>query len=101
MQMSFCFNSSAYIRLFIKILITTNVNISNGLTFSDVYLSVNYTQVESKVYMNPGCRNSLLALLATQCSLQFHKHKKNRGSCKFCSRPCVDGTSINIKKMKV
>ena len=38
--MSYCFNFSAYKRFFVKILIETNVNISNELNFSDVYLCI-------------------------------------------------------------
>ena len=40
--MFYCFNYSAYIIVFVRILIETNVNISNKLHFSDVYQSVNY-----------------------------------------------------------
>ena len=37
-----CFDFSALIRFFAKVLIVTDVNISNELNFSDVYRSVNY-----------------------------------------------------------
>ena len=33
----YCFNFSAYIRYFVKDLIETNVNISNEMSFSDIY----------------------------------------------------------------
>ena len=42
MFMFYCFNFSAYIRLFIKVLTKTNVNISDEINFSDVYRRVNY-----------------------------------------------------------
>ena len=42
MLMFYCFHFSAYIRSFVKVLIETNVNISNELIFSDVYRRVNY-----------------------------------------------------------
>ena len=45
MYMLYSFNFSAYIRFFVKILIETNINISNELIFSDVYRSVNYTEL--------------------------------------------------------
>ena len=32
-----------HIRFFIKVLIETNINLSNGLNFSVVYRSINYT----------------------------------------------------------
>ena len=40
--MFYFFKFSAFIRFFDKILIETNVNISDELNFSDVYQSVNY-----------------------------------------------------------
>ena len=43
-----CFNFSAYIRLFVNVLIEMNVNISNELNFSDVYRSVNYIGSRAK-----------------------------------------------------
>ena len=48
MEMFNCFNFSAYLRFFVKVLIETNVNISNELNISDVYLSVNYIVLQAK-----------------------------------------------------
>ena len=48
MSVFYCFNFSAYITFFIKVLIETNVNISNELHFSDVYQSVNYIRLLEK-----------------------------------------------------
>ena len=53
-----CFTASILalkLRLFFRVLIEMNVNtcINNELNFSDVYRSVNYIWVTSKVYMNP------------------------------------------------
>ena len=42
MYMFNCVNFSAYIRIFDRVLVETNVNISNELNFSDVYLTVKY-----------------------------------------------------------
>ena len=36
-----CFNFSAYVRFFVKVLNEMNVNVSNEVNFSDVYRSVN------------------------------------------------------------
>ena len=41
MLVFYCFNFSAY-SFFVKVLVESNVNISNELNFSDVYRSVNY-----------------------------------------------------------
>ena len=41
--------STYYIRFFVKILIETNVNISNELILSDGYRSVNYTALLAKL----------------------------------------------------
>ena len=46
--MFYCFNFSTYIKFSIKVLIETNVNISNELNFSDVYQSVNYNGLLAK-----------------------------------------------------
>ena len=40
--MFYSFNLNAYIGLFVKVLIKTNVNISNELNFPDVHRRVNY-----------------------------------------------------------
>ena len=37
LNVHYFFNFSAYIRFFVKVLIETNVNISNEINFSDVY----------------------------------------------------------------
>ena len=42
MYLFYCFNFSTYIRFFVKVLLGTNVNISNELNFSDVNRIVNY-----------------------------------------------------------
>ena len=41
-RMFYCFNFIDYITFLVKVLIETNLNISNKLNFSDVYRSVNY-----------------------------------------------------------
>ena len=66
MRMSYYFNVSDYIRFFVKVLITTNVNVSSELHFSNVYQSVNYTANQCS-----------LTLHATRCSLQLDKAQKN------------------------
>ena len=43
MKIFYCLNFSAKIRFFVKVLIERNVDMSNGLNFSDVYRGVNYT----------------------------------------------------------
>ena len=49
MEMLYCFNFSAYLRFFVKVLIEMNVNISNELNIiSDVYRSVNYIVLQAK-----------------------------------------------------
>ena len=53
MLMFHCFYFSAYIRVLVKLLIETNVIISNALNFSDVLLKCKLHWVHSKVYMNP------------------------------------------------
>ena len=40
--MFYCFNFSAYIRFFVKVLIEMNANTSSELNFSGVYRIVNY-----------------------------------------------------------
>ena len=47
--MFYCFKFSAYIRFFVKGLIETTVNISNGFNFSDVYRIVNYIRMLAKL----------------------------------------------------
>ena len=42
MNLFYCFNFSAYIRFFVKVLIEMNIDSSNEINFSDVYRSVNY-----------------------------------------------------------
>ena len=44
----YCFNLSAYIRFFAKVLIETNVNISKELIFSSLFQSVNYIESLAK-----------------------------------------------------
>ena len=39
----FCFCFFAYVNCFVKVLVETNLNISNEFKFSDVYRSVKYT----------------------------------------------------------
>ena len=48
MRMFYCLDFSVLIRIFVKVLIETSVNISNELNFFDVYRSVNYTQPQAK-----------------------------------------------------
>ena len=66
--MFYCFNLSAYIRVFIKDLMETNVNISNEHSFSDVYRSVNCTETPAKF---------TFTLQVTKSSLHFDKSQKN------------------------
>ena len=74
-----CFTASVlapYVR-FAKVLIEANVNMSNELIFSEVYLSVNYIGSLAKFYINP-----------------FRVHS-------LCTQPNVIYISINLrKKMK-
>ena len=63
-----CCNFRTYIRFFIKVLIETNVNISNELNFSDLYRNVSYIGSLAKF---------TFTLDATQCSLHFDKPQKN------------------------
>ena len=49
----FCFNFSAYIRLFVNVLIEMNVNIRNEFNFSDVCRSVNYIGSLAKFKWTP------------------------------------------------
>ena len=50
--MFYCFNLSTS-RIFVKVLIERNINISNELNFSDVFQSANYIGlIASKVYVN-------------------------------------------------
>ena len=58
-----CFNLRAYIRFVVKVLIKTNVNISNELHYSDVYLNVNYSESHANYVI--------------QCSLHFDKPQRN------------------------
>ena len=51
-----------------------NVNISNGLNFSDVYRSVNY--IGSTAKLHEPLRGSF-TLHSTQCSLHYNKPQKN------------------------
>ena len=57
MQMFGCVNFSAYIRFFVKVLIETNVNISNELNFSDIYRNVNYSGLLAKFGLHSFCTN--------------------------------------------
>ena len=66
-----CFDFSAYIRFFVKILIETKVNISNELIFSDGYRRIKYIGLVAK----------------------FGVHL-------FCTRPNEVYISINFRKMK-
>ena len=54
---------------FVRVLIETNVNLNNGLYFSDVYQSVNYIWALAKL---------TCTLHSTQCSLHFDKHLKKK-----------------------
>ena len=72
MLMFYCFNCSAYIRFFVKVLIETNVNISNELHFSDVYQSLNYIGVLAKFTWGS------LTLHANQYSLHFDEPQIKR-----------------------
>ena len=69
--MFYCLNLSVCIRFF-RILIETNVNISNELNFSDIYRSVNYNGSPEKLTWAPCSFTSH----ATQYSLHFDKHQK-------------------------
>ena len=67
--MFYCFNFSANIRVFVKVLTETNVNISKELHFSDV---------KRKCKLHWGCKKSLyeplwgsFTLHAAQYSLHF------------------------------
>ena len=60
MKKLYCFNFIAYKFFIVKVLIETNVNISNELNSSDVYRSVNY--------------------IGPQCSLHFDKHQEKGNS---------------------
>ena len=53
MLMFYCFNFSVHLRFFVKVLIETNVNLSNELNFSD---KCELHWVISKVYMNHSFR---------------------------------------------
>ena len=48
LKMFHCFILTAYVRFFVNILSETNVNISNELTFSDVYQRVKYNGSQAK-----------------------------------------------------
>ena len=64
--MFYCFSFSAYKRYFVKVLIETNVNLSNELILSDVYQGENYIGSRAKCTLH-----------VTQCSLPFNKHQEN------------------------
>ena len=84
--MFYCFSFSAYIRFFVKVLIETNVNISNELNFSDVLLKCKLHWVPCKVNELRGS----FTLHVIQCSLDFDKHLKNEIHAlnkHLCSRP--------------
>ena len=69
----YCFNVSAKIRFFVKVLIDTNVNIRKELNFYDV-IEVLTTVGRCKVYMSAF--GVSFTLHAIQCSLYFDKPQK-------------------------
>ena len=92
---------STYIRFFVKVLIETNVNISNELNFSNVYRRVNYLVSLAKLTWGS------FTLYVTQCSVHFDKQQKNEiHSLNICvtermlayvSRRYLDYPSLIIK----
>ena len=97
--MVYCFNFSAYIRFFVRVLIETNVNISNELNFSDGYRSINCIGSLAK-FIEP--RRSSCTLHVSQCSVHFDKPQKNEihslNVYKFCvQQVCMNGDFVSIR----
>ena len=68
-----CFSISVNIRLFVRVLVEKNINISNKLNFSDVHQSVNYIGSLANLHEPLW---STLTLHATQCGLHFDNPQK-------------------------